>query len=236
MADDRPGARDPGAVALELADWRRRVAELYAAARALAASDPHAAWELWRSTREWLYREHPQSPVPAAARPAFRARHFPYDPALHFELPLLADAPADVADRGLAAPGGPRPVPGGPLRLPSSAEPLEPLAFDRIGWLAIPFAAGTRSLGVYRLRDYGGGLFLPLADATNGAETYGAGRYVLDTAKGADLGGDPERGTLIVDLNFAFQPSCAFDPRWACPLAPPENRLDLRVAAGERLG
>ena len=53
--------------------------------------------------------------------------------------------------------------------------------------------------------------------------------------KGADLGGDPAAGTLVVDLNFAFQPSCAFDPKWACPLAPPENRLAARIEAGERL-
>ena len=74
---------------------------------------------------------------------------------------------------------------------------------------------------------YAGGLFVPFRDATNGTETYGAGRYLVDAAKSADLGGDPAAGTLVLDFNFAFQPSCAFDPRWACPLAPPENRLDL---------
>ena len=85
------------------------------------------------------------------------------------------------------------------------------------------------------MRGYAGGLFLPFRDGTSGEATYGAGRYVLDTAKGADLGGDPAAGTLVVDLNFAFQPSCAFDPKWACPLAPPENRLGARIEAGERL-
>jgi uncharacterized protein len=83
---------------------------------------------------------------------------------------------------------------------------------------------------------YAGGLFIPFRDATNGGQTYGAGRYLVDAAKSADLGGDPARNSLIIDFNFAFQPSCAFDPRWACPLAPPENRLDLPVRAGERLG
>ena len=82
---------------------------------------------------------------------------------------------------------------------------------------------------------YAGGLFIPFRDATNGTETYGAGRYLVDSAKSADLGGDPATGTLIIDFNFAFQPSCAFDPRWACPLAPPENRLDIPIRAGERL-
>jgi hypothetical protein len=83
---------------------------------------------------------------------------------------------------------------------------------------------------------YSGGLFLPFRDATNGLETYSAGRYLLDAAKAADLGIDPATGRLVLDFNFAYQPSCAFDPRWACPLAPPENRLDLRVEAGERIG
>jgi len=78
-------------------------------------------------------------------------------------------------------------------------------------------------------------LFVPFRDATNGTETYGAGRYLLDAAKSADLGGDLAAGTLVLDFNFAFQPSCAFDPKWACPLAPPANRLDLEVRAGERL-
>ena len=64
---------------------------------------------------------------------------------------------------------------------------------------------------------YGGGVLLAVADATSGSETYGGGRYVLDTVKGADLGVDG--GRLIVDFNFAYNPSCAFDSRWSCPLA-----------------
>jgi uncharacterized protein (DUF1684 family) len=79
---------------------------------------------------------------------------------------------------------------------------------------------------------YAGGLFLSFRDATSGKETYGAGRYLFDTAKGADLGG--EGGRLVLDFNFAYNPSCSYDPRWACPLAPPENRLPVAVRAGER--
>ena len=70
-------------------------------------------------------------------------------------------------------------------------------------------------------------------DGTSGRETYGAGRYLLDAAKSADLGRGREPGTLVLDFNFAFNPSCAWDDRWACPLAPPANRLDLRIAGGE---
>lgn len=89
------------------------------------------------------------------------------------------------------------------------------------------------SLDLFWLDSYGGGLFVPFADATSGKESYGAGRYVLDTIKGADLG--TEDGLLVLDLNFAYQPSCSYDPRWTCPLALPGSRLDVAVHAGERL-
>ncbi len=148
---------------LELADWRRRISELYAQVR--AERDPASGHELWRATRERLYREHPASP----------------------------------------------------------------------GRLEVPFAAGPRRLALFWLPEYSGGLFLAFRDATNGRETYGGGRYLLDTGKGSDLGGDPAAGTIVVDFNFAYQPSCAFDPRWSCPLSAPENRLDLEVRAGERI-
>jgi hypothetical protein len=59
-----------------LADWRRRVASLYVEVRQIAATDPAGALHRWRTTREALYRDHPQSPVPAGARAAFRAEHF----------------------------------------------------------------------------------------------------------------------------------------------------------------
>jgi len=214
-------AADPG-TELELADWRRRVAELYADVRDFAAEDPEIAWRHWVDTRERLYRVHPQSPVAAGDRPTFRARHWPYDPGLRFELRLDPEPPPTPgASLGLG------------LALPNSG--ADTLSFRRIGSVAVPFPAGERRLSVFWMEGYAGGLFLPFRDATNGTVTYGAGRYVLDAAKSADLGGNPEHGTLIVDFNFAYQPSCAFDPRWACPLAPPENRLDLPVAAGERI-
>ncbi|HYL40892.1 MAG TPA: DUF1684 domain-containing protein, partial [Candidatus Binatus sp.] len=211
---------------LALADWRRRVADLYAEVRRTARSDPRAAWERWRTTREALFRDHPESPVPAPQRAGFEARHWPYDEALRFVLPVL-DEPTQVG-------GGIRLslAPGERLQLPMSVG--DALDFRRIGWLDVPFPAGARRLALYWMAGYSGGLFLPFRDATNGEATYGAGRYLLDTAKSADLGADSS-GRLVVDFNFAFHPSCAFDPVWSCPLAPPENRLDLPIEAGERL-
>jgi uncharacterized protein (DUF1684 family) len=232
----------PGGVAatLTLADWRRTIGALYAEVRNLAAGDPAAAVDHWRSVREGLYRDHPQSPVPADRRAAFRAHHFALDPALRFEVvvePLDAPDPGPGAGTGLASAG---PLDfgsaggGSAIDLPVSAGGV--MAFRRFGAVTIPFQEGPRRLEVYWMEGYAGGLFLPFRDGTNGAETYGAGRYLLDAAKSADLGGDRDAGTLILDFNFAYQPSCAFDPKWACPLAPPSNRLDLPIRAGERLG
>ena len=90
-----------------------------------------------------------------------------------------------------------------------------------------------QTLEVLWLDAYGGGLFLPFRDATSGSETYGGGRYLLDTVKGADLGGAD--GRLLLEFNFAYNPSCVYSARWACPLTPPANRLDVAIRAGERL-
>jgi uncharacterized protein (DUF1684 family) len=241
---------EPGGVAatLTLADWRRTIGDLYADVRRLAVGDPAAALDHWRAVRERLFREHPQSPVPADRRPSFRAHHYEHDPELRFEVvvePL--DRPQDLAqDRSSAAAAPPQPgLAGvGPLDFgaPSTSLAIDlpvsaggAMAFRRFGAVAIPFRAGPRRLELFWMEGYAGGLFLPFRDATNGSETYGAGRYLLDAAKSADLGGNRDAGTLILDFNFAYQPSCAFDPKWACPLAPPSNRLDLPVRAGERL-
>jgi uncharacterized protein (DUF1684 family) len=165
------------------------------------AVDPHAAWERWRDVRAELYRSHPQSPR-VGAEPAY----FAYDPRFRFE--------ADVD-----------PVEPATLELPGSAGSV-----TRFTRFAVARFAG-HALELYWLDAYGGGVFLPFRDETSGRETYGAGRYLLDTVKGADLGGGD--GTLVLDFNFAFNPSCAWDDAWACPLAPSANRLPVRVTAGE---
>jgi len=214
---------------LELADWRRRVAHLYVEVRALGLFGGAAGHDHWRAVREELYRDHPQSPIPPGERAGFTARHFPYDPALRFETPLLPDdetgRPAPPAHAAGTGAGG--------ATVPTSAGGV--MGVRRIGWLDVPFPTGMRRLALYWLEGYGGGLFLSFRDGTNGSETYGGGRYLLDGAKSADLGGDPTRGTVVLDFNFAYQPSCAFDPRWVCPLTPPENVLAIPIRAGERL-
>jgi uncharacterized protein (DUF1684 family) len=221
---------EPGDLAgiLDLADWRRAVAALYADVRRLGATDPAAALAHWRGTRETLYREHPQSPVLPSERAAFRARHFEHDPALRFEVRV-----EEPAGAGPTAPPGFGALGGMSIELPVSVGGA--MSFRRIGTVEVPFADGSRRLELYWMAGYAGGLFLPFRDATNGTETYGAGRYLLDAAKSADLGPGRAPGTLVLDFNFAYQPSCAFDPKYACPLAPPANRLDLPIRAGERI-
>ena len=100
--------------------------------------------------------------------------------------------------------------------------------FERIGVVHLD---GVGDLDVWWINNYGGGLFIPVRDALAGRGTYGGGRYVIDTVKGADLGGDDE--TVVIDFNFAYNPSCAYDPAWACPLAPPGNRVKVELRAGE---
>ncbi len=217
---------------LTLADWRRRTADLYASIREIAALDPRAAWDHWRTVRDDLYRTHPQSPVPTASRSTFKGRYWPYDPALRCE------ATVSSSEREPASPGaesGESASTDDPaVHLPMSSG--DAVSFTRVGTVRLPLPQGPRTLGLFWMAGYAGGLFLPFRDATNGTSTYGAGRYILDAAKSADLGTAEAPEQLILDFNFAFQPSCAFDPQWACPLAPPENRLDVPIEAGERLG
>ncbi|MGY1751953.1 DUF1684 domain-containing protein [Blastococcus sp. SYSU D01042] len=193
---------------LSLLDWRRRTAALYAAAR--TAADPEQGWRTWRDGRDELFAGHPDSPLDAAARESFAGLPFaPYDPALRFEAAL-------------------EPAPAARLEIATAGDGTVPL--ERIGAVELP---GTGRLDVWWIAVYGGGVFVPLRDGTAGRTTYGGGRYLLDTVKGADLGG--RDGRLVVDLNLAYHPSCAYDPRWTCPLAPEGNRVGVPVAAGEQL-
>jgi hypothetical protein len=109
----------------------------------------------------------------------------------------------------------------------------EAIAFERIARARFELLGQERVLELYWLVAYGGGLFVPFRDDTSGTETYGGGRYLLDTVKGSDLG--VEAGRLVLDFNFAYNPSCSYDPRWICPLSPPANRLPVRIEAGEQL-
>jgi len=161
----------------------------------------------FRAARDELFRTHPQSPVaPGAAGP----RYFDPNP------DAVVEVDARSADGGMDIDTG---GPDGVLR------------YERAAVLDTPWGPLT----LWRLRGYGGGLFLPVRDGTCGRETYGGGRYLTDTIKGTFGRGLVARpdGRIRLDLNYAYNPSCAYDDRWACPLAPPENRVDAPIRAGE---
>jgi len=199
--------------ALAVLDWRRRTAESYREIRRIAATDPAGAHGVWVQRRDEMFAEHPASPLLAADRAHFVGLPVaPYDAAFRFEVDVEPAVPAAFE----ATTGTDGVVP-----------------FTRVGRVEL---GDLGSLDVWLLLSYGGGLFVPVKDALAGSVggTYGGGRYVLDTIKGADLGAG-SRGGLVVDLNFAYDPSCAYDPAWACPLAPPGNVLAAPVPVGERV-
>ena len=197
--------------ALEVADWRRRVFSLYERVR--EATDPFAAHDLWRRERDELFAEHPSTPLLPQDRAEFTGLPVTaYDPAWRFEVELTA-----VETRR--------------MEVETGTDGIVP--FELIGIAEVP---GVGPLDVWRLASYGGGIFLPVKDALAGVPggTYGGGRYLLDTVKGADLGPGAAPESLVLDFNFAYNPSCAYDPMWACPLAQPGNTVAVEIPVGER--
>lgn len=198
-------------IAIEVADWRRRVFALYAAVRDTA--DRASAHTLWREGRDRLFAEHPSTPLLPEHRPGFTGLPVePYHPAWRFE---VAVTPAEPKH----------------FDFETGTDGIVP--FDLIGVAQIP---GVGSLDVWKLSGYGGGIFVPVRDALSGRPggTYGGGRYLIDTIKGADLGTGARPDGLVLDFNFAYNPSCAYDPAWACPLAQPGNVVATEIPVGER--
>jgi uncharacterized protein (DUF1684 family) len=193
---------------LELLDWRRRVGELFAELRRRPPDAQTLAW--FRAEKDILFRDHPQSPVPLDQRSTFGGlKYWPFDA----EARVVASF-TPIEDE------------------PPSPPPSE-IAFRRIGSLGFTFNRQPFTLPAFWIEGYAGGLFVPFRDATSGHETYGGGRYLLDTIKSADLGSDASDGAVVLDFNYAYHPSCTYDPVWVCPLAPPDSRLPIRIEAGE---
>lgn len=196
--------------ALQIADWRQRMFAIYAAVR--SAPSPDNAHAIWTERRRALFQTHPQSPT--RDHGFTPANVFRYEPSLRFCVAVqpIAEAPSMAVETGS----------DGTLRLQPA------LTTD-----GLAHALGAE-LTIYALEGYAGGLFLPFRDGSSGQETYGGGRYLIDTIKGADLGLDPD-GRMILDFNFAYHPSCFHSPEWVCPLAAPENNIPMPVRGGERV-
>ena len=165
-----------------------------------------------RADKDAFFKGHDGSPVPAAERDAFGGLpYFPIDEGLRLEpLPLLPYT-------------GEEPV---RFEIPTSDGRLRPA--ERAGVFQFTIDGARCSLTAYRFaNDTSDTLFVPFLDATSGTETYGAGRYL-------DLEAEDDE-TYVLDFNLAYHPSCVYDPRFSCPITPVENRLTVRVEAGERL-
>ena len=213
---------------LDLADWRRHVAALWEAWRQGCATDPSTATAIFRTAKDALLRGHPQSPLPASRRTDFPGlSYWPYDPGWRLRGRVIPSASGSGSSFASVS------APMLEVAVTWSATPVATLR--RIGTSALGSPLAGETLPAFWVEGYTGGLFVPFLDATSGTETYGAGRYLLDTAKSADHGVDPRTGELILDFNMAFHPSCVYDPRWACPLAPPDARLSVPIHVGERL-
>lgn len=197
-------------MSLSLLDWRRRITAAYADTRASRGTDDEGAWHRWRAVRDDLFATHPDTPIDSPE--SFRGLHYAaYDASLRFEAPVLEAVPLALE-----------------VTTNDGVVPLR-----RIGVAQLPFGW----LDVWWIAAYGGGIFVPFADATNGTLSYGGGRYLIDTIKGADLGSalatEAAGSTLWLDFNYAYHPSCFYSVRWSCPLAPQGNRLGKTIIAGE---
>ncbi len=196
----------------ELADYRRSVATLYAAVRD-SRSDPAATCRQFRLARDRLFRTHPQAALSAEQQAHFKGlSYYEYDPSFRFLLPIDPNVEPGVLE----------------VDLPEEGR----LRMQRFGKIHFLVDGQRVSLSLFWLLGYGGGIFLPFRDLTNQATTFGGGRYLLDTLKHADLGQVGDQ--LVIDFNYAYNPSCAYQPRWVCPLAPPENWLSVAIPVGER--
>jgi len=204
---------------LDLYDFRRRVSALYRERNETLQNggSPVQAWERFRLGRDDLFAHHPQSALNEEQRAAFRRLdYFPYEESARVHGILTTDVEPEQSLVG------------------TSGDDAMPMT--RAGRVQFVLAGEAYALTIFWIDVYGGGLFLPFRDRTAPKETYGGGRYLIDTVKGSDFPyfsrqGDSAEVTL--DFNYAYNPSCAYDFRWACPLAPPENHLQGEVRAGE---
>ena len=204
---------------LDLYNYRARVAEMYRTRRqaTLNGEDAASILQHFRESRDELFATHPQSALDQEQKQKFQGlRYFPYNPAMCVEAGIERDVEPRV------------------LNVAMNAE--ETMTMTTVGRLHFTLEGVNVALSLYWLNIYGGGLFLPFRDTTSPAESYGGGRYLFDTIKGSDflpVPGVSANERIILDFNYAYNPSCAYNDRWVCPLAPIENRLKVPIRAGE---
>ncbi|HET6447359.1 MAG TPA: DUF1684 domain-containing protein [candidate division Zixibacteria bacterium] len=198
---------------LSLADWRRQISEIYAEVRKAPIAGRHVAWQDWRAAGNELLKNHPQSPLDAGQRSQFRGLpYFAYEPKCRV---VGTFEPADLeklVELDLGNEGS--------------------IILIQVGQVKFTLLEHSAFLNAYWIEGYGGGLFIPFRVLSNGVTSYGGGRYLFDTIKGADLG--TNRNEVNMDFNYRYNPSCAYHQQWICPLPPHDNSLSFSVTAGEK--
>lgn len=160
----------------------------------------------FRKEKDHFFKNFPDSPLTDEQRANFSVlKYFPDNPKLRFELDLDKNIEMEQI-----------------LQIQTSSGDTEP--YRRAG--KIKFAVGGKEVSLTVFKDIeDNGLFLPFKDSTSGKETYGSGRYIEIEEK---------NGKLVIDFNYAYNPNCAYNPNWRCPLTPFENNLQVAIEAGEK--
>ncbi len=165
----------------------------------------------FRLAKDAFFRDAEQSPLSHEQQADFQGlTYYPEDPAydvLAWVEPL--DAPT-------------------PVTLITSRGTVQ--QFYRVAHLHFTLEGQPQQLTLFQHAE-GQYLFLPFTDATSGTETYGAGRYV----EVEDGGTEDERQMVRLDFNQAYNPYCAYNENWVCPIPPAENRLTVPIRAGEKV-
>ncbi|HCI80167.1 MAG TPA: hypothetical protein DHW02_10810 [Ktedonobacter sp.] len=204
---------------MNLYDYRQYVGMMYRTRNSaiMVNEDAEMVWQRFRQSRDELFATHPQSALDAEQRRSFTTLpYFPYNPTMRFVVDVV---PYEQ-----------------PVQQTITMSAAETMTMLTIGHVDFAVDGEQVSLSLYWLDIYGGGLFLPFRDATCPKESYGGGRYLFDTIKGSDFVTLPDehgRRRMLLDFNYAYNPSCAYNDAWTCPLAPVENRLKVAIRAGE---
>ncbi len=157
-----------------------------------------------RRRKDEAFEHSPQSPIPPPDRHAFPGLEY-YDPDPGFVFTLDVD-PGDGSEVQVQTTDG------------------RERTYRRTG--SVSFEVGGEQVRLTLFSTEHPGYFVPFRDATSGKETYGAGRYL-------EVDANPD-GTVTLDFNYAYNPFCAYDEAYSCPLPPGENWLRVPIRAGER--
>ncbi len=161
----------------------------------------------FRGTKDHFVQHDPQSPLTGTQTATFSGlSYFDEEPSLKLTLQVQPYAEQEIIEMQTTTGGV--------------------ASFVRWAKIAFSVDGAPAELTVYKDESHGS-FFLPFADSTSGDETYGAGRYIEPEAQ-------PD-GTLLVDFNYAYNPYCAYNEAWACPITPGENRLPVPIRAGEKI-